>query len=187
VEGKLLIFSAPSGAGKTTIVKHLLSMDLKLEFSISATSREIRGEEKHGKDYYFYSAEEFRKKVSSDEFAEWEEVYTDHYYGTLKSEIERIWLNGNNVLFDIDVAGGINLKKQYEDRALSVFIMPPSVDALKDRLAGRGTDTDDKIEMRIQKSKQEIDMAGKFDTIIINDNLEEACKEAYDKVYRFLH
>jgi len=183
----LIIVSAPSGAGKTTIVKHLLSRNLNLEFSISATSREIRGEEKHGRDYYFYNAEEFRKRVDAREFAEWEEVYKDHYYGTLKSEIERIWSNGNHVLFDIDVAGGINLKKLYGDKALSIFIMPPSVDTLKERLKGRGTDSDDRIEMRIQKAKEEIAKAEEFDTIILNDDLETACKEAYNKVYSFLH
>ena len=182
----LIIFSAPSGAGKTTIVKNLLGRDINLEFSISATSREIRGEEEHAKDYYFYNADEFRRKVDANEFAEWEEVYKDHYYGTLKTEIERIWSNGNHVLFDIDVAGGINLKKQYGKQALAIFIMPPSENTLQERLEDRATDSAEKIEMRLQKSRQEIDMAGEFDKIVINDNLEETCEEVYSLVIDFL-
>lgn len=182
----LIIFSAPSGAGKTTIVKNLLSRDLNLEFSISATSRELRGEEKQGKDYYFYGADEFRKKVEANEFAEWEEVYKDHYYGTLKSEIERIWSGGNHVLFDIDATGGINLKKQYKEKALSIFIMPPSAKALKERLLNRATDSNDKIDMRMQKSEQEMNLAGKFDLIVVNDNLEETCEEVYLLIKEFL-
>lgn len=186
MEGKLIIFSAPSGAGKTTIVKHLLASDLDLEFSISATSRQIRGNEIDGKDYYFHTADEFRKMIDNKEFAEWEEVYTDHYYGTLKSEIERIWKKGMHVLFDIDVAGGRNLKKLYGENALSIFIMPPSVEVLKERLQVRGTDTDDKIEMRLQKAEEEIGMADKFDVVILNDNLDIACKEAYHTVFDFV-
>ena len=186
MNGKLLIFSAPSGAGKTSIVKYLLDSGLSLEFSVSATSRQLRGDEKHGRDYFFYSVGEFRKKIKNGEFAEWEEVYDDHYYGTLKSEIKRIRDRGRHVLFDIDVEGGINLKKLYGDDALSVFIMPPSVEALKERLVKRGTDSLEKIEMRIRKAEKEIARAGEFDRVIINENLEAACKEAYKTVEDFI-
>lgn len=182
----MLIFSAPSGSGKTTIVKHLLASDLNLEFSISATSREIRGSETDGKDYYFFSADKFRERIDRDEFIEWEEVYKDHYYGTLKSEIERIWNNGNHVIFDVDVIGGINLKKIFGKQALSVFIMPPSINTLSERLKQRGTDSIDNIEMRITKASKEIDRADEFDLIIVNDNLDEACLKAVKAVKEFI-
>jgi len=185
--GKLLIFSAPSGAGKTTLVKHLLGSDLNLVFSISATSREKRGSEEDKIDYYFLSPEEFRLRVEKGDFVEWEEVYKDHYYGTLNSEIDRIWADNKHVLFDIDVAGGINLKKIYGENSLSIFVMPPSENSLKERLIKRGTDTADKIEMRIKKAKQEIDMAAEFDRIVINDNLEETCDEVYSLVSAFIN
>lgn len=185
--GKLIIFSAPSGAGKTTIVKHLLGSDLNLEFSISATSRQKRGSEKDMIDYYFLSPEEFRLRVEKGEFVEWEEVYKNHYYGTLISEMDRIWANNKHVLFDIDVSGGINLKNKYGESALSVFIMPPSERSLKERLVKRGTDTAEKIEMRINKARQEIDRAAEFDCIVINDNLEETCKEVYNLVSAFIN
>ncbi len=186
MKGKLLIFSAPSGSGKTTIVKHLLSSDLHLEFSISATSREIRGNEVDGEDYYFFTVERFRDKIKQEEFIEWEEVYKDHLYGTLKSEIERIWNNGNHVVFDVDVKGGINLKKIFGKEALSVFIMTPSINTLRERLKSRGTDTEDNIEMRIKKANEEINSADEFDVIIVNDNLEKACDEAYKKILEFM-
>jgi guanylate kinase len=183
---KLLIVSAPSGAGKSTLVNHLLSMGLPLAFSVSATSRKPRGTEKDGREYYFISADEFRKRIAAGEFVEWEEVYTDHYYGTLKSEIKRIHDAGRAVLFDVDVRGGISLKKIFGSDALSLFIMPPSVDELSRRLHGRGTDTPEKIRMRVEKAESELNLAGSFDRIIINDDLEEACRETVKAVTDFL-
>lgn len=187
MSGKLLIFSAPSGSGKTTIVKNLLSRDLNLEFSISATSREKRGNETDGSDYYFFSADQFREKIKRNEFVEWEEVYQDHYYGTLLSEVERIWASGNHVIFDVDVIGGLRLKEIYGDRALALFIMPPSVNELKKRLYNRATDTVEIIEMRLAKAEEEIQRAESFDRIIINDDLDRACKQAYDLIYDFIN
>lgn len=187
MEGKLFIFSAPSGAGKTTIVRSLLGQGLNLEFSISATSRLPRQGEKDGLDYYFLSADKFREKISGGEFAEWEEVYHDHYYGTLKSEIERIWSRGNNVIFDVDVVGGLNLKRKYGDRAISFFVMPPSQEILEQRLRRRGTDSDDKIIMRMAKANREIERAGEFDYIIINDRLDRAIEETTDILKKFLN
>lgn len=175
--GKLIIISAPSGAGKTTLVNHLLTQRHDLEFSVSAATRKPRRGEKNGKDYYFMEAEEFRSKIDSGEFVEWEEVYRDHYYGTLKSEIERIWSKGNHVLFDVDVKGGINLKNIFGDKALSVFIMPPSVEELRQRLLKRGTDDPARIETRVGKAVAEMNLACNFDTIVINRILEEAEKE----------
>ena len=186
MNGKLIILSAPSGSGKTTIAKELLQSDLKLEFSISATSRQKRGTEIDGKDYYFVSADEFRQKIANDEFLEWEEVYKNIFYGTLKSEIERIWQNGNNVVFDVDVVGGIHIKNIYKDDALLVFIMPPSIEVLEERLRHRGTETEESIKTRIARAEWEISFKEKFDKIIINDNLESAIKETIRVVQEFV-
>ncbi len=185
-KGKLIIFSAPSGAGKTTIVKHLLTKDLNLEFSISATSREKRDTETHGKDYYFLSEIEFREKVKNDEFLEWEEVYKGTSYGTLKNEVERIRNQGKNVIFDVDVVGGLNIKNYYRDDALAIFVMPPSVEELKNRLRNRSTETEEKIKTRIAKAEYEIGFAKQFDVILVNDNLEKAFTEAEKTVVEFL-
>jgi guanylate kinase len=187
MKGKLVIISAPSGSGKTTIVKHLLNSDLNLEFSISATTRPIRTNENQGKDYYFLSTDEFRRRVNDDEFIEWEEVYKDHLYGTLKSEIERIWAKGNHVLFDVDVKGGTNLKKLYGKQAISIFVMPPSIDELEKRLVTRGTDKPERIRMRVEKAVAEMKFADKFDHIVINDKLKKAQNEAYRLVFGFLN
>ncbi|WP_194766177.1 guanylate kinase [Tamlana sp. I1] len=187
-KGKLIVFSAPSGSGKTTIVRHLLGVeDLNLEFSISATSREKRGTEEHGKDYYFLSAEDFKNKIKNDEFLEWEEVYRDNFYGTLKTEVERIWAKGKNVIFDIDVSGGLRIKRKFPDETLAVFVKPPSVDELKIRLKKRKTETEDKINMRVAKSSAELATAPLFDTIVINDTLEHALEEAHQKISDFIN
>ena len=186
MKGKLIIFSAPSGAGKTTIVRHLLEQKLDLEFSISATSRGMRHTETHGKDYYFLSSEEFKKKIEANEFLEWEEVYTGTYYGTLKSEVERIRNNGKHVIFDVDVVGGLNIKKYYGDEALAVFVQPPSVGELRNRLVGRSTDTPEVIEKRVQKAEYELSFAPRFDVILINENLEQAFAEAEKIVSEFV-
>ncbi|MCT4637520.1 MAG: guanylate kinase [Bacteroidales bacterium] len=186
MSGKLLIFSAPSGSGKTTIVKHLLKLNLGLEFSISATSRNMRNGETDGKDYHFLSSDDFAARIDKDEFVEWEEVYKGCYYGTLKSELERIWSNGNHVVFDVDVVGGVNLKKIFGDKALSLFVQAPSVEELENRLKGRGTDSDEEIAKRIDKAKYEMTFAKEFDTIIVNDNLEKAYAEAEKSVRSFL-
>ena len=184
---KLIIFSAPSGSGKTTIVRHLLSLKkLNLAFSISATSRAPRGEEQHGKEYYFLSADEFKKRVQHNEFMEWEEVYTGCYYGTLKSEVERLWAMGKNVIFDIDVAGGLRLKQQYPEQTLAVFVEPPSLIALEERLRNRKTETEEKIQMRLNKAEQEMATAHQFDMIIKNDNLQQALQEAERIVTDFI-
>lgn len=184
--GKLVIISAPSGAGKTTIVRHLLESGLDLSFSVSATTRAPRGSEKNGVDYFFLSVQEFRKKIENGELVEWQEVYKDLFYGTFKSEIERIWAENKNVLFDVDVKGGINLKNTFGDKAISVFIMPPSVVELEKRLRNRATDPEDKIKMRVDKAREEIELAGKFDRVVLNDNLEMAKQETYNLIYRFL-
>lgn len=185
--GKLIIFSAPSGSGKTTIVKHLLNYpELNLEFSISATSREARGEEVDGENYYFLSLSDFKKHIKNDDFLEWEEVYRDNFYGTLKAEVERIWALGKNVIFDIDVAGGLRIKKKFPEQTLAVFVKPPSVDELKIRLKKRKTESDDKINMRIAKASVELATAPQFDTIIKNYDLETAKKEAYNLVASFI-
>ena len=185
--GKLIIFSAPSGSGKTTIVHHLVSMnDLKLDFSVSACTRKKRAGEIDGKDYYFLTIDQFRMKIDENEFVEWEEVYKNLYYGTLKSEVNRIWDIGKNVVFDVDVMGGLNLKRQFGEKALSVFVMPPSIEELQKRLEQRGTDTPDKIKGRMGKAKFEMKYADKFDSILINDNLENALKEAEQLVRAFL-
>lgn len=184
--GKVLIFSAPSGSGKTTIVKHLLKHFPELEFSISATSRAPRGAEKDGVDYYFMDAAEFMARVEQGEFVEWEEVYQGTCYGTLRAEIDRIWDRGHVVVFDVDVVGALNIKKLFREQALSVFIMPPSVKELRRRLEGRGTDTPEAIERRLAKAEQEIGYAPRFDRIIINDDLETAYEEAVQVVGDFL-
>ncbi len=187
MDGKLIVFSAPSGSGKTTIVKHLLGIEeLDLEFSISATSREKRGEEIHGKDYYFISLHEFKQHIKNEDFLEWEEVYRDNFYGTLKSEIERIWALGKNVIFDIDVAGGLRIKKKFPDQTLAVFVKPPSIDELKIRLKKRSTESDDKINMRIAKASVELATAPQFDKVIKNYDLEIAQKEAFELVKTFI-
>ncbi|MCK5824181.1 MAG: guanylate kinase [Ichthyobacteriaceae bacterium] len=185
-QGKLIVFSAPSGSGKTTIVKNLLTRDLGLEFSISAASRKPREGEVNGKDYYFLSPEDFKNKADNGEFLEWEEVYTDNYYGTLKSEVERIWEKGNTVVFDIDVIGGLNIKKQFSNNTLAVFVKPPSVEELRVRLEGRGTETAEKIEMRLAKAEEEISYSKDFDYVLINDNLEVAQNEASELIVKFI-
>lgn len=186
MQGKLIIFSAPSGSGKSTIINFLLKQNLNLQFSISATSRDPRGEEKHGVEYYFLSPEEFRSKIANDDFLEYEEVYTDRFYGTLKSEVDRITSTGNNVVFDVDVVGGCNIKKFYGERALSVFIQPPSIEELRKRLEGRGTDAQDVIESRLAKAEFELGFAPKFDVVIVNDDLEKAQQEALNTIREFL-
>ena len=185
--GILIIFSAPSGAGKTTIVRHLLEKDLNLEFSISATSRGKRHNETNGEDYYFLSPEEFRNKIDNNEFLEWEEVYSGTYYGTLKSEVERIRNNGKNVIFDVDVVGGLNIKKYYDDKALAVFVQPPSVEELRKRLISRSTDTPEVIEKRVAKAQHELSFANKFDVIIVNEDLGIAFDEAEKCIREFIN
>jgi len=185
-KGKLIIFSAPSGAGKTTIVKRLLEKNLKLEFSVSATSREARKNEIHGKDYYFLSQQEFQQKIDNNAFLEWEEVYLGTSYGTLKSEVERIRKLGKNVIFDVDVVGGLNIKKFYGDEALAIFVQPPSVEELEKRLRFRSTETEEKIKVRLAKAKHELSYAEQFDVIIVNDELEKAVQEAEKIVENFL-
>mgnify|MGYP000200451516 CR=1 FL=1 len=187
ISGKLIVFSAPSGSGKTTIVRHLLGVeDLNLEFSISATSRASRGNEEHGKDYYFLSAQEFKNKIKNDEFLEWEEVYRDNFYGTLKTEVERIWAKGKNVIFDIDVSGGLRIKRKFPKETLAIFVKPPSVDELKIRLKKRKTESEDKINMRVAKASAELATAPLFDTIVVNDTLEHALEEAQQKIRTFI-
>ena len=186
-KGKLLVFSAPSGSGKTTIVRHLLAQpELNLEFSISAATRELRGEEVNGKDYYFMSIADFKKHIKADDFIEWEEVYRDNFYGTLKSEVERIWAKGKNVIFDIDVAGGLRIKSKFPKETLAVFVKPPSVDELKRRLKERSTESEDKINMRIAKAHVELATAPQFDKVIKNYDLDVAKQEAYDLVKEFI-
>ncbi len=185
--GKLIVFSAPSGSGKTTIVRHLLSKeDLNLEFSISAASRDPRGEEVNGKDYYFMSTKEFKQHIKNDDFLEWEEVYRDNFYGTLKSEVDRIWAKGKNVIFDIDVVGGLRIKHKFPEETLAVFVKPPSVDELKRRLKERSTESEDKINMRIAKASVELATAPQFDTTIKNYDLDTAKEESYQLVKDFV-
>lgn len=187
MSGKLIIISAPSGAGKTTIIKHLLKHpEFKFEFSISACSRAKRDTEIDGKDYYFLSAEEFKKKISNNEFVEWEEVYKDHFYGTLKTEIDRIFLKGNNVLFDVDVKGGVSLKQIFGKNALSIFIMPPSVEELEKRLRLRHTDSEENILKRVGKAKDELLFFDKFDKVIVNDELPKAIKNTESIINEFI-
>lgn len=186
-KGKLIVFSAPSGSGKTTIVKHLLGQEeLNLEFSISAASRDARGEEVNGKDYYFISTEDFKTHIKNEDFLEWEEVYRDNFYGTLKSEIERIWAKGKNVIFDIDVAGGLRIKSKFPEETLAVFVKPPSIDELKIRLKKRSTESEDKINMRIAKASVELATAPQFDVVIKNYDLAIALEEASQLVKDFV-
>ena len=184
--GKLIIFSAPSGSGKSTIINYLLQQSLRLRFSISATSRAPRGTEKNGVEYYFLTPEAFKSRIAKGDFLEYEEVYTDKFYGTLKSEVERILNEGDNVIFDVDVVGGCNIKRFYGDRALSVFIQPPSIEELRKRLVGRGTDTPEVIESRIAKAEYELSFADKFDTVVINDDLETAKAKSLQVIQAFL-
>jgi len=184
--GKLIIFSAPSGAGKSTIVHHILGCGFNLEFSVSATSRAPRGNEVHGVDYYYLTPEEFRSKIRKNEFLEYEEVYPDSFYGTLRSEVQRITGQGKNVVFDIDVLGGINIKKQYDEQALALFVAPPSIEVLHQRLISRGTDTPEMIAKRIGKAEFELSFAPQFDKVVVNDDLEEAKKEAERLIREFL-
>jgi guanylate kinase len=186
MKGKLVIISAPSGAGKTTIVKHLLKSDLNLVFSVSATTRSPRAGERDGEDYYFLSTEEFRRRVSNNEFVEWEEVYKDHFYGTLNAEIDRIHNMGSHVIFDVDARGGINLKKKFGTQAAALFIMPPSVKELETRLIKRGKDSPEKIRMRIDKARAEMTLANQFDFIVINSELDDALAEAVAIISSFL-
>jgi guanylate kinase len=183
---KVVIFSAPSGSGKSTVVSHVLPLHPEMEFSVSATSRKPRGTEQDGVEYLFYSADIFRKLVEMDKFVEYEEVYKDNFYGTLKSEVNRIWSKGHVITFDVDVKGGVNLKKYFGDRALSVFIQAPSVEALRQRLINRGTDSLEAIEARVAKAAEEMTYADKFDYILVNDDLETALKEAEQVVDKFL-
>ena len=184
--GKLVIFSAPSGSGKTTIVKELLKRFDCFEFSISATSRQPRGAEQNGVDYYFLTNEEFKERVARDEFVEWEEVYQGTCYGTLKSEMERIWSKGKVIIFDVDVMGGISLKRLFGDDACSMFIMPPSIEELERRLRGRGTDAEEVIQKRVAKAEFEISKAPEFDHVVVNDKLDVAVEEAAGIITRFL-
>jgi len=184
--GKLIVISAPSGAGKTSIVHHLLKNMSELSFSVSACSREKREKETHGEDYYFLGVEGFKEKIKEDAFLEWEQVYENQYYGTLKSEIERIWSAGKTVIFDVDVVGGLNIKKQYPTECLSIFIMPPSVDVLRERLSGRSSESEEKIEIRLDKAEEEITQNQKFDTIILNDDFEIACEEIQEVITNFI-
>ena len=187
-KGKLIVFSAPSGSGKTTIVRHLLNQEkFQLEFSISATSREARGNEKDGEDYYFISAKEFKNKIKLDEFLEWEEVYIDNFYGTLKTEVERIWSKGKHVIFDIDVAGGLRIKKKFPERTLAVFVKPPDINELIIRLKQRGEESPEKIAMRVAKAPTEMATAPQFDTIILNDDLKTALNDAENLVKDFIN
>lgn len=186
-QGKLIVFSAPSGSGKTTIVRHLLKREtLNLEFSISATSREKRGEEIDRKDYYFLSLEKFKANIKNDDFLEWEEVYRDNFYGTLKTEVERIWAKGKHVIFDIDVSGGLRIKRKFPEQTLAIFVKPPSIDELKIRLKKRQTESTDKINMRIAKASAELATAPLFDIIIENDDLQKALQDAETVVSEFV-
>lgn len=184
--GKIIIFSAPSGAGKTTIVRHLLSKHPDFAFSVSATSRKPRRNEVDGVDYYFLTVEAFKAKIDNNEFLEWQEVYPGNFYGSLKSEVDRILANGKNILFDVDVVGGSNIKKQYGDRALALFIQPPSISELENRLIARSTDKPEVIRERVEKATREMTYAPRFDVVIVNDTLEHALQEAEGKVTEFL-
>ena len=185
-QGKCIIFSAPSGAGKTSIVKHLIKVRKDIELSVSACTREKRADEVEGKDYYFMSPEEFRKKIDAAEFIEWEEVYDNQYYGTLKSEIDRIWASGKNVIFDVDVVGGLSLTRYFKEKALAIFVKAPSVQDLEKRLRARGTESEEKIARRLAKARQEMDYAKWFDVELLNDNLSKACRQAESMADAFL-
>lgn len=184
---KLIIFSAPSGTGKSTLVNYLVGLDLNLQFSISATSRDPRGSEKDGIEYYFITSDDFKDKIARNEFLEYEEVYKDRFYGTLKSNVDSILDSGKNVVFDIDFVGGLNVKKIYGDRALAIFIMPPSVEALRERLEKRGTDTAEVIESRLAKAEHEMSFAPQFDIIIENDDFDKAKSETYEVIKNFIN
>lgn len=186
MDKKAIIFSAPSGAGKSTIVNHIIPLFPELEFSVSATSRAPRGQETDGREYYFFSEEEFRRKIAADEFVEYEEVYPGSFYGTLKAELQRIWDKGHVIVFDIDVKGGVNLKRIFGDKAFSVFIQAPSVEELRNRLVHRGTDSPEAIERRVAKASEEMTYAGRFDHIIVNEDIEKALKEAETVVGEFI-
>ncbi|MFQ3332748.1 MAG: guanylate kinase [Thalassomonas sp.] len=184
--GKLIVISAPSGAGKTSIVHHLLKSMDELSFSVSACSREKRDNETHGKDYYFLGVEGFQNKIKEDAFLEWEQVYENQYYGTLKSEIERIWSEGKTVIFDVDVIGGLNIKKQYPKECLSLFIMPPSLEVLAERLLGRRSESDESLHKRLDKAEEEIAQNQEFDRLILNDDFEIACEETVEVITNFI-
>ena len=184
--GKLIVISAPSGAGKTSIVHHLLKEIPNLSFSVSACSREERAKEIDGKDYHFLGVDGFKKKIEENAFLEWEEVYENQYYGTLKSEVKRFWSKGKSVIFDVDVIGGLNIKKQYPKECLSIFIMPPSVDVLRERISNRGSESEEMIEKRLNKSEEEISRNQEFDSVILNDDFEIACKEAKEIITNFI-
>ena len=187
MDNKVIIFSAPSGAGKSTIVNHILGLHPEIEFSISATSRAPRGQEQHGKEYYFFTADEFRQMIAEDKFVEHEEVYPGSFYGTLRSEVERIWAKGHVIVFDIDVQGGVNLKRIFGEQAFSIFIQAPSVEILRERLIGRATDTAEAIEKRVAKAASEMEFAaGKFDHVLVNDDLQTAFAEAERIIDEFL-
>jgi len=186
-QGKLIIFSAPSGSGKTTLVHHLLSKpELKLAFSVSATSREKRPNEEYGKDYYFLTPDEFRSRIKKSDFLEWEEVYKDQFYGTLRSEIDRIHSEGKTVLFDVDVVGGVNIKKQFGDDALAVFVQPPSIEELERRLRSRSTESEESLAKRVGKAAEELEFSNQFDVVLVNDDLAVAKKEAEKLVADFI-
>lgn len=185
-EGKCVICSAPSGAGKTTLVRHLLDRVPALAFSISATSRPRRANEVDGVDYHFLSPEAFRERIAQDAFVEWEEVYPGRYYGTLRSEVERLWAEGRHIVFDVDVVGGLNLKARFGERALALFIQPPSLEVLAERLARRGTETAETLKVRVDKAAEELKAAPRFDAVVVNDDLDRACREAVDRVRSFL-
>jgi guanylate kinase len=184
--GKLIVISAPSGAGKTSIVSYLLKNMETLSFSISACSREKRENEIEGKDYHFLGIEGFKRSIKEDSFLEWEEVYKNQFYGTLKSEVERIWSEGKTVIFDVDVVGGLNIKKQYPKECLSIFIMPPSVEVLAERLIGRGSESDESLQKRLDKAEEEISQNQEFDTVILNDDLSIACEETQEVITNFI-
>ncbi len=185
-QGKLIIFSAPSGSGKTTIVHRILPLFPELQFSVSATSRAMRPGETDGKDYYFLSAEQFKNYRDQGKFLEWEEVYKDQFYGTLLSELDRIWAMGKHLVFDVDVKGGLNIKRQFPHNALAIFIQPPSVEELKSRLLKRGTETEESLKKRVGKAKEEMAYAPQFDKIIVNDDLEKAVEETRRTIHDFL-
>jgi guanylate kinase len=187
MSGKVVIFSAPSGAGKTTIAKEILNRITNLEFSVSACSRAMRKGERQGKDYYFLTVEDFKQKIENNEFLEWQEVYPGNFYGTLNSEMERIWNDGKNVMFDVDTFGGINIKNIYKDKALAIFIKTPTTDTLRQRLISRGTETDDSLKKRMEKAEIELSLSAKFDKVIINDDLNKAIEEAYTTITDFLN
>jgi guanylate kinase len=186
MEGKLVIISAPSGAGKTTIVKHLLDSGLKLLFSVSATTRQPRIYEIDGTDYFFLTVPEFKRRIENKEFVEWEEVYKDLLYGTLKSEVERIWASGYNVIFDVDVRGGIKLKKIFGNKSIAIFIMPPTIEELENRLLKRNTESSEHLKMRVAKAKEEMSLADEFDMVIVNHQLDKAKEESLKLVKSFL-